>query len=134
MSENEQSPERKNRMGRLNQPPRPEGCRQEGQGEGPAKGPESERPAGSVPRDSRGPQAGAAPCQGNSASKLPNADGDGVRSPEPNMEGTAEGEVPDSPPGSESVARDEGEVRNLRDPQPSRRSNYCELPCVSESL
>ena len=63
------------------------------------KGPEPERAAGSVPRDSRGPQAGVAPCLSNSASKLPNADGDGVRLPEPEMEGTACGEVPESLPG-----------------------------------
>lgn len=40
------------------------------------------------------------------------------------MKGTDTGKVPDSLPGSKSVARDEGEARNLRDPQPSRRSNY----------
>ena len=115
MSEKEPSSERKNRMGRPNQPPRPEGCRQQGQGEGSDQGPEPERAVGSVPRDSRGPQAGVAPCQSSTASKLPNADGDGVCWPEPEMEGTDKGKVPDSLPGSKSVARDEGEARNNKD-------------------
>ena len=124
MNDDGQNPERKNRTGRSNQPPRPECCRQEGQVEAPTEGAEAERLAGSVHRDSRGPQAGVAPCLSNSASKHSTADGDGVSSPEPNTTGTALGEVSGGLPGSESVARDEDEVRNLRDPGPSRRSNY----------
>lgn len=51
------------------------------------------------------------------------ADGDGFISPEPNTNETASGEVSGGLPGSKSVARDEGDVRNLRDPGSSRRSN-----------
>ena len=124
MSENGQSSERKDRMGRPNQPPRPEFCRPEGEGTAPDGGDGTERPVGGVNRDSRGPQAGVAPRSGNSASKESAADGDGFISPEPNTNETAHGEVSGGLPGSKSVARDEGVVRNLRDPGSSRRSNY----------
>ena len=124
MSENGQSSERKDRTGRPNQPPRPEFCRPEGQEQAPPEGVCSERPIGGVNRDSRGPQAGVASRLSNSASKKSAADGDGFIPPEPNMNETASGEVSGGLPGSKSVARDDGVVRNLRDPGPSRRSNY----------
>lgn len=123
MSENGQSSERKNRTGKSNQPPQPEFCRPEGQAEAPLEGVATEQPAGGVNRDSRGPQAGVAPRLCNSASKDSAADGDGVISPEPNTNETASGEVSGGLPGSKSVAREEGVVRNLRGPEPSRRSN-----------
>jgi len=123
MSENEQSPERKDRTGGPNQPPRPEFCRTEGEGPTPGSGEGTERPIGGVNRDSRGPQAGVAPRLSNPASKESAADGDGVTTPEPHANETAHGEVSGGLPGSKSVARDEGDVRNLRDPGPSRRSN-----------
>ena len=124
MSENEQSSERKNRAGRPNQPPQPEFCRPEGQAAAPSEGVAAERPAGSVNRDNRGPQAGVAPRLSNPASKESAADGDGVILPEPNTKEIASGEVSGGLPGSKSVARDEGDVRNLRGPGPSRRTNY----------
>lgn len=123
MSENEQSPERKDRTGRPSQPPRPEFCRLEGKGTAPGRGDGTERPVGGVNRDNRGPQAGVAPRLSNPASKDSAADGDGVTTPEPHVNETAKGEVLGGPPGSKSVAHGEGEVRNLRDPGPSRRSN-----------
>ena len=44
------------------------------------------------------------------------AGGEGVTQPEPNTAGSVRGEDPDDPPGSESVARMEREVRNLGRP------------------
>ena len=123
MSENGQSSERKDRTGRPNQPPRPEFCRPEGQEQPSPEGDRSERPVGGVNRDSRGPQAGVAPRLSNPASKESAADGDGVTTPEPHVNETAHGEVSGGLPGSKSVARDAGDVRNLRDPGASRRSN-----------
>lgn len=115
-------PERKNRMGRLNQPPQPEGCREEGQVQAP-DGAAAEQPPGSVPRDKCGPQAGVAPRLSNSAPKRSDAGGEGVILPEPYTEETAPGEVSEGLPGSQSVARAEDATRNLRSPADSRRTH-----------
>jgi len=53
-------PERKNRMGRPNQPPQPECCRAEGQATA-SDGAVAEQPPGGVHRDRRLPQAGVTP-------------------------------------------------------------------------
>ena len=73
----------------------------------------------------RGPQAGFASGLSNSASRgLINADGDGLRMPEPNLNGAAMGEALDSLPESESVARAAEAAWNQGDPDRSRRPNY----------
>src|ERR1019366_3797943 len=68
-----------------NQQPKTEGCSAEGE-------PVDlwyyrvEQPSRSVPRETREPQAGPASCLSNSASKVPDASGDGVFMPEPKIE------------------------------------------------
>ena len=116
-------PGRKAWVGRSNQPPQPECCREEGQVKTPKYGVLTEPPPGSVPRDKPGPQAGVAPRLSNSASKQTDAGGDEVASSEPNMTLTAKGEVSAGLPGSKSVARAEGVARNLGSPGDSRRTN-----------
>jgi hypothetical protein len=109
-------------MGRSNQPPQPECCRGEGQAKAPS-GAAAEQPPGGVHRDRHGPQAGVALRLGNSAPKRSDAGGEGVIPPEPHAEETAEGEVSEGLPGSQSVARVEDQTRNLRGPANSRRTN-----------
>lgn len=116
-------PERKDRTGRPNQPPQPECCREEGQVQAPP-GAATEQPSGGVHRDKREPQAGVATRLSDSAPKRSAADGEGVILPEPNTEETAQGEVSEGLPGSQSVARVEDKTRNLRDPADSRRTNH----------
>ena len=84
-----------------------------------------ERPSRSVPREKREPQAGPASCLSNSASKDPDASGDGVIIPEPKTETTATGEGVEGLPGSKSVARAEGDARNRGGPESPCRTN-CE--------
>ena len=115
-------PERKNRMGRPNQPPQPECCREEGQATAP-EGAVAEQPPGGVHRDRREPQAGVAPRLSHSAPKRSDAGGEGVIPPKAHTEETAHGEVSKGLPGSQSVARAEDETRNLRGPADPRRTN-----------
>ena len=110
-------------MERFNQPPKPECCLVEGQGKIRQKD-SAERRQGSVHRETRGPQAGHASCLSNSASKLPDTGGDGLRNPEPKTDETAKGEVAAGLSGSESVAREEEDARNWGGPEISRRTNY----------
>ena len=84
-----------------------------------------ERPGRSVPRERREPQAGPASCLSHSASKDYCASGDGFNSPESNTEATVQGEVAEGLPGSESVARAEGNTRNEGGPESPCRTN-CE--------
>jgi RNA-directed DNA polymerase len=84
-----------------------------------------QRPTRSVPREKREPQAGPASGLSHSASKELAASGDGVVIPEPKTERTVNGEVLESLPGSQSVARVEGEARNQGGPEDSCRTN-CE--------
>ena len=111
-------------MEKSNQLPKTEGCSAEGE-------PIDlwyfgiKRPSRSVPRDKREPQAGAASCLSNSASKAADASGDGVSVPEPKTETTATGEVVEGLPGSQSVARAEGTTLNEGDPNGPCRTN-CE--------
>ena len=84
-----------------------------------------ERPSRSVPRETCEPQAGPASCLSNSASKVPNASGDGVIIPEPKTEMPVQGEGVEGLPGSESVARAEGGARNRGGPESPCRTN-CE--------
>ena len=114
-------------MEKSNQQPKTEGCLAEGE-------PVElwfyrvERPSGSVPRERREPQAGPASCLSNSASKLQIASGDGVCLPEPKTERPAQGEGQTGWPGSQSVARAEGNARNRGGPERSRRTN-----CASQA-
>src|ERR1035437_10803000 len=82
-----------------------------------------ERPSRSVPRETREPQAGPASCLSNTASKVPDASGDGVCIPEPKIETSAQGEGVEGLPGSKSVARAEADARNRGGPELSRRTN-----------
>jgi len=84
-----------------------------------------ERPSRSVPREKREPQAGPASCLSNSATKVPDASGDGVFISEPKTEATAQGEGVEDLPGSKSVARVEGDASNRGGPESSCRTN-CE--------
>jgi RNA-directed DNA polymerase len=85
----------------------------------------SERLSRSVSRDKREPQAGPASGLSNSASKVPEASGDGVCYPEPRTESGDMGESGSGLPGSQSVARVEGWTRNEGDPEGPCRTN-CE--------
>ncbi len=111
-------------MERSNQPTEPECCRREGQASAAKEGGGAERPVGGVHREIREPQAGVAHRLSNSASKPTNADGDGVLSSKPEIGSAAKGEALTGLPGSKSVAREEGTVRNQGDPEFSRRTNY----------
>jgi len=109
-------------MEKSNQLPRTEGCLAEGE-------PVDlwhyrvERPSRSVPREMREPQAGVATHLSNSASKVQDASGDGVCLPEPRTETPVQGEGVEGLPGSQSVARAEGDARNRGGPGLSRRTN-----------
>src|SRR2546428_1227855 len=97
-------PGRRAWVGRSNQPPQPECCREDGQAKTPRFGVPTEQPPGSVHRDKHGPQAGVAPRSSNPASKQLSAGGDDVASSEPNMTRAATGEANVSLPGAKSVA------------------------------
>jgi RNA-directed DNA polymerase len=83
-----------------------------------------ERRSRSVPREKREPQAGPASGLSNSAPKIPNAGGDVVLFTEPNNAETDKGKVQANQPGSQSVARAEGDARNWGGPESSCRTNY----------
>ena len=117
-------PERKDRTGRLNQPPQPECGREEGQAQAPQPGADAEQPPGGVPREARGPQADVALRLSDPAPKRSDAGGEGVILPEPHTKETDHGEVSDGLPGSQGVARAPDVTGNLRDPADSRRTHY----------
>ena len=83
-----------------------------------------ERRLGSVSREKREPQAGPASCLSNSASKGADASGESVESDEPNIEVSGNGEDAESLPGSQSVARAEGNTSNEGGPENSCRTNF----------
>ncbi len=114
-------------MEKSNQHPKTEGCLAEGEPVGLWVN-RVERPTRSVPREKREPQAGVASCLSNSASKEPDASGEGVNLLEPKTETTATGEVVEGLPGSKSVARAEGDTRNEGGLELSRRTN-----CASQA-
>src|SRR5438093_4209689 len=113
-------------MERSNQPPEPECCR--GEGQAPANPPRGDSGAeqliGGVHREIGEPQAGVAHRLSNPASKPTDAGGDDVLSSEPETNSAAKGEALEGLPGSKSVARQQGTVRNPGDPVISRRTNY----------
>jgi RNA-directed DNA polymerase len=84
----------------------------------------AERPVGGVHREIHGPQAGVAPRLSNTASKTLAAGEDAILPSELNTAGAAKGEASADLPGSQSVAREAGTVRNQGDPAISRRTNY----------
>ncbi len=110
-------------MERSNQPPKTQGCWSEGQA------PDlwyfrAKRPARSVSRETREPQAGPASCLSNSASKGSNASEDGLVLPELNIDTPASGEGVEGLPGSKSVAHAEGNARNRGGPGDTCGTNY----------
>jgi hypothetical protein len=109
-------------MERPNQPPKTEGC-SEAQGTVDLWFFRTKRRQRSVPPGTREPQAGVASGLSHSAPKQPYADGDGVAVPESNIPVAAQGEAARSLPGSESVARAEGNARNWGGPENSGRTN-----------
>ena len=111
-------------MEKSNQLPKTEGCLAEGK---PVElgSYRVERPSRSVPRETREPQAGPASCLSHSASKVPDASGDTFIPVEPRTETAAPGEAVEGLPGSQSVARAEGDTRNERGPEGPCRTN-CE--------
>ena len=111
-------------MEKSNQQPKTEGCSAEGDAVD-LWFYRVERPSRSVPRGKREPQAGPASCLSNSASKVPDASGDGVFISEPKTDTTALGEGVAGLPGSKSVARVEGDASNRGGPESSCRTN-CE--------
>src|SRR5205823_496319 len=70
-------------------------------------------------------QTGAASGLSNAASKRIDAGGDAVELAEPNIKASGKGELVRSLPGSQSVARAEGEARNWGEPESCCRTN-CE--------
>ena len=84
-----------------------------------------EQSKGSVSREKREPQAGPASCSSNSASKVPDASGEAVCLAEPKTETTVPGEDVEGLPGSQSVARAEGNTSNEGGPKGPCRTN-CE--------
>jgi len=110
-------------MERSNQPPKTEGCLAEGK-------PvdllyhRKEQPSRSVPTEKREPQAGPASGLSNSASKSSTASGEGVLLPESKTNPSAKGKEGEGLPGSESVARAEGNTRNEGETKSPCRTNY----------
>src|SRR5437870_738377 len=118
-------PERKNRVGRLNQPPKPECCRTEGQAEATSEEANSRTTAWKRTQgNSQAASGSRTPLKQSSLETTQqHAGGDGVATPETNTEETVSGEVSGDLPGSKSVAREERAVRKLGSPAASRRTN-----------
>ena len=110
-------------MERSNQPPKTEGCLAEGILVDLLYH-RKERPSRSVSRDKSEPQAGPASGLSNSASKRSRASGDDVLLSESKTNSSAKGKDGEGLPGSESVARTEGNTRNEGDPKSPGRTNY----------
>lgn len=83
-----------------------------------------ERPSRSVSTEKREPQAGPASSLSNSASKSSTASGEGVLLSESKTNSSGKGKDGEGLPGSESVARAEGNTRNEGDPKSPCRTNY----------
>jgi RNA-directed DNA polymerase len=112
-------------MERSNQPPKTESCSVEGKPPVDLHYYRSERLSRSVLREKREPQAGPASCSSNSAPKQFNASGEAVNEDEPKTDTTDRGEGVEGLPGSQSVARAEGDARNWGGPESSCRTK-CE--------
>ena len=83
-----------------------------------------ERPLRSVSTGKYEPQAGPASGLSNSASKSSTASGEGVIRPETKTNSPVKGKDEEGLPGSESVARAEGNTRNEGGPKSPCRTNY----------
>jgi RNA-directed DNA polymerase len=83
-----------------------------------------ERSLRSVSTEKREPQAGPASSLSNSASRSTTASGEGVFVSESKTNSSAQGKDEEGLPGSESVARAEGNTRNEGDPKSPCRTNY----------
>jgi len=117
-------PERKSRVGRLNQPPKPECCRVEGQAGASEKDADSRTTAWKRTQgNSQAASGSRTPLKQSSLETIQYAGGDGVASPEPNTEETVSGEVSRDLPGSQSVAREQRAVQKLGSPAASRGTN-----------
>ena len=111
-------------MEKSNQQPSTECCRGKERQAEPTKEAEAEQPSGSVHRERSGPQTGVAPGLSNSASRsIKHADGDQVLSLGTQYDPNRVGEGKDQLPGSKSVARTEGDARNMGRPENSHRTN-----------
>ena len=117
-------------MERSNQPPKTEGCFREGEPVD-VQFCRSQRRGRSVPPGTCEPQAGVASGLSHSASNRSHAGGDAVGIAEPNISAAAPGEAAESLPGSQSVARAEGDARNWGGPDWSCRTN-CESQAGKE--
>lgn len=119
------SPERKDRVGRLNQPPKPECCRSEGQVEVPPEGADDQttdwkRTQG----NSQAASGSRTPLKQSSLETLQKqAGGDAVVPSEPNTEEAVSGKASRDLPGSKSVAREPRAVRKLGSPAAARSTN-----------
>ena len=83
-----------------------------------------EQPSRSVFREKGEPQARPASGLSNSASKRSSASGEGVSQPESRTNLSVNGEDGKGLPGSESVARSEGNTRNEGEPKSPCRTNF----------
>ena len=83
-----------------------------------------ERSSRSVSTEKREPQAGPASSLSNSASRSTTASGEGVLKSESKTNSSAQGKDEEGLPGSESVARAEGNTRNEGGPKSPCRTNY----------
>jgi RNA-directed DNA polymerase len=83
-----------------------------------------ERSSRSVSTEKREPQAGPASSLSNAASRSTTASGEGVLVSESKTNSSAQGKDEEGLPGSESVARAEGNTRNEGDPKSPCRTNY----------
>ena len=83
-----------------------------------------ERPSRSVSTGKREPQAGPASGLSDSASKRSSASGEDVLLSETETDPSVNGKDGEGLPGSESVARAEGNTRNEGDPKSPCRTNY----------
>ncbi len=110
-------------MERSNQPPKTEGCLTAGEPVD-LKFYRNERPSRSVSTEKREPQAGPASGLSNSASRSSTASGDDVLLSESKTDPSVKGKDGEGLPGSESVARAEGNTRNEGDPKSPCRTNY----------
>ncbi len=109
---------------RPNPPPKPECCREEGQSGATVGRSDQTTSWKRTQGNSQAASGSRTPLKQSSPETVRHAGGEGVILPEPNKEGTAQGEVPRNLPGSQSVAREEQTDRNLGGPAATRRTNY----------
>jgi len=114
-------------MERLNQPPKTECCRKEGQA-GAAEGEASQTTSRKRTQGTSQAVSGSRTPLKQSSLETLLAGGDAVASAEPNTKASVTGELVRDLPGSKRMAREERADGNLGDPEKSRRAN-----CGSQS-